>query len=277
MQKGQILIWIIVGSLVIALAGGAYYLGRSTSPKPSTPTVTSPTPQPTQTTSVNKSTLIPIKENTVNFATINNQIYLKYHNKVYDGSNQFQMDPVNIPNPVSYTWYGLVDAPSYVDGARKQGGAWDELFSFKALPNDKDFIFIMRWSKPLADNKGSTQIFPIYLYTDNDKKIKNIITFESSFGTSEYNFPKIDQISKDGKYIDFDMYGCWNCGGHKPEELLMNLETSVTKRIGKVLLFNWRDNGQYEYKDYKVIECKELTPGECTENPANLPLKTGQF
>jgi len=48
MQKGQILIWIIVGALVIAVAGGAYYLGRSTSPKPSpAPTVTSQTPQPT--------------------------------------------------------------------------------------------------------------------------------------------------------------------------------------------------------------------------------------
>lgn len=29
MQKGQVLIWIIVGVLVIAIAGGAYYLGKS--------------------------------------------------------------------------------------------------------------------------------------------------------------------------------------------------------------------------------------------------------
>lgn len=47
MQKGQILIWIIVGSLLIALAGGAYYLGRSTSPKPQATPVVSQTPQPT--------------------------------------------------------------------------------------------------------------------------------------------------------------------------------------------------------------------------------------
>lgn len=46
-EGGQILIWIITGVLVIAIAGGAYYLGRSTSPKPSAPpTVTSQTPQP---------------------------------------------------------------------------------------------------------------------------------------------------------------------------------------------------------------------------------------
>ena len=47
MQKGQILIWVIVGTLIIVVAGGAYFLGRSTSPKPSaTPTVISQTPQP---------------------------------------------------------------------------------------------------------------------------------------------------------------------------------------------------------------------------------------
>lgn len=48
MQKGQILIWIIIGVMVTAVAGGAYYLGRSSSPKPSPiPTVVSQTPQPT--------------------------------------------------------------------------------------------------------------------------------------------------------------------------------------------------------------------------------------
>lgn len=48
MQKGQILIWMVVGVLVIAIAGGIYYLGRSNSTKQSaTPTVVSQTPQPT--------------------------------------------------------------------------------------------------------------------------------------------------------------------------------------------------------------------------------------
>lgn len=47
MQKGQILIWIIVGALIVIIAAGAYYLGRSSTPKPSTPpTVIS---QPTST------------------------------------------------------------------------------------------------------------------------------------------------------------------------------------------------------------------------------------
>lgn len=48
MQRGQIFIFLLIGILIIAGVGGAYYLGRSTSPKPSaTPIVISQTPQPT--------------------------------------------------------------------------------------------------------------------------------------------------------------------------------------------------------------------------------------
>lgn len=48
MQKGQVLIFLLIGILIIAGIGVVYYLSRSTSPKPSaTPTVVSQTPQPT--------------------------------------------------------------------------------------------------------------------------------------------------------------------------------------------------------------------------------------
>lgn len=51
MQKGQAPVLILVGILVIvAVAGGAFYLGRQTTPKPSpSPVVTSQTPKPTNT------------------------------------------------------------------------------------------------------------------------------------------------------------------------------------------------------------------------------------
>lgn len=51
MQKGQALIFLLVGILVIVVAGGAFYLGRQTTPKSSpVSVVTSQTPQPTTNT-----------------------------------------------------------------------------------------------------------------------------------------------------------------------------------------------------------------------------------
>lgn len=48
MQKGQALIFILIGILVIAVVGGAYFLGKQSIIKPSpNPVVTSQTPQPT--------------------------------------------------------------------------------------------------------------------------------------------------------------------------------------------------------------------------------------
>ena len=46
MQKGVGVIYILVGVLILAAIGGAYYLGKSSTPKPSTPVV-SQTPKPT--------------------------------------------------------------------------------------------------------------------------------------------------------------------------------------------------------------------------------------
>jgi len=50
MQKGSILIFLLMGIFILGVAGGAYYLARSTSSKPpASPTVISQTPQPTPT------------------------------------------------------------------------------------------------------------------------------------------------------------------------------------------------------------------------------------
>ena len=63
------------------------------------------------------------------------------------------------------------------------------------------------------------------------------------------------------------MYGCTNCGDHKSETLLLNLETKEIKRLGKLSYFAWKENGNYEYYEYK----------EYQEKPIDSPLKTGVF
>lgn len=68
MQKGQALIFLLVGILVFVVVGGIFYLGRLTSPKPSPgPVVISRTPQPVSTVQPNQVCLAELKKSTGEF------------------------------------------------------------------------------------------------------------------------------------------------------------------------------------------------------------------
>ncbi|MBI3103621.1 hypothetical protein HYZ05_01650 [Candidatus Daviesbacteria bacterium] len=84
MQKGQALVYILVGVLIIGVvAGGAYYLGRQTTTKPTpAPVVTSQTPQPTPS---------PSPDETANWKTYTSNKFsfsIKYPNYINPTENQ---------------------------------------------------------------------------------------------------------------------------------------------------------------------------------------------
>lgn len=271
--------------IIIVISGGAYVLNKNSvgeslpSPMPTissikTPSITS-APIATPNSVVNN----PIGENTVSFAMIDGKAILQYHGKFYDVDDSiYSPTPLTISNLNSYPWKGLVDRPE-----SKDAYYIDEIFSFKSLPNKLGFVFVMRWeteqkNTPTASNPSSGAIIPnykVFYYDAIKNKLFNSLTFEPN--SSQYSVPKIDKISSEGKFISFNMFGCWNCGGHKPETLLLNLETNISKRIGKIENFTWGENGNYTYKEYKVIDCAEPGPGQCNEDPTKLPLLRGQF
>lgn len=72
MQKGNALIFLLVGIFVIAIAGGAYYLGRLTTPK--TLSVPVPISQTSQSTPIPSSTSTLVDE-TANWKTYTNSKY----------------------------------------------------------------------------------------------------------------------------------------------------------------------------------------------------------
>lgn len=278
--------------ILFAIGSGAYYFGQNQSKKTEiTPTLSAlPSVYPTvnnrqeleATPSVSISTkdesVVPVGTNTVSFARVGNTTYLRYRGKVYDDANQNEPHEVSLPNLDQYTWYGLADAPSFVP----QGELiFDELFGFKIAPDKKSFAFIMRWGdKNISSNSIS---YYLYFYSPFDKTRQTILVKKyTPDGFISYNVPKIDQFSPDSKYLSLNMYPCWNCGGSKPETLLVRIKDSESKNIGKTSYFIWKTNGAYEYKEYKVIACPptptgEWMGGECSEKPENLPLKSSQF
>lgn len=256
--------------LVIVGAGtyaGFYYGNKQKNTKP-VKTAVSPTISLTQKPLVSQpvdevkdESIVPITANTVSFGRSSSTTVLRYRGKIYDDSDQFNMEGKAVADESLYQWYGLVDAPAGVPAGEFM---LDEVFGFKIAPDQKSFLFVMRWN-------GS---YYVYYYNQGNA---NKLTLVRKFTEGPSNVPKIDQISNDGNYVSFNMYSCWNCGGHQPETMLLNLSTLKMETIGKVSYFAWKENGNYEYKEYKVIPCEGESIGECFEKPENLPLKTGKF
>lgn len=281
MQKGQTGILILVGILVIAgIAAGAYYLGRSTiQTKPQNPIMTS-SPVIFNVSEFQDSG-ITIKEYTVSFARVGDKTLLRYKGKIYDQDDQYgNPQEIKLNSVDNYQWYGLVDSPIM---NTQPTFAKDEFFSFKVFPDKRNFVFVMRWDRLPEERSGQppkiTQDFKVFFYdVTKGSKVTDTLSFVWPEDNG-YPVPKIDKMSNDNRYVSFDMYGCWNCGGHQPEKLLLDVTTGISKRIGKVLEFEWQENGKYAYKEYIPKECP---PGPgidygCFEEPNNLPLKQGQF
>lgn len=271
---------------VSVIGGGLFYLGKQQAVKPEivpTPTITpvntgvfppydagSPPMQEEQ-AAVDKD-VVPVGPNTVRFARVEENTYLMYRGKIYDGANQDEVKEFKMVNPDNFKWYGLVDAP---EGVTPNEFMEDEVFGFKVAPDKKSFAFVMRWATPPPPKYPEYYLF---YYTPFNKLRQSILV--AKFTTAEkgkMGVAKIDQFSSDDKYLSLNMFGCWNCGGHQPETNLIRLLDNETKNIGRTSYFKWLEEGKYEYKDYVVIACVDPGPGECSEDPEKLPMKSGQF
>lgn len=286
-DKYKILFFLLLFIVTVSLTGGVFYfLGKQQTVKPEpvpapsvTPAITTvfppydadPSPLPDN-QEVKDEEIIPAGQNTVSFARDGENTYLRYRGKIHNDSDQLEPQTVQIPNPDQHSWYGLVDAP---DGVTPNEFMEDEVFSYRVAPDKKSFAFVMRWAIPPPPKYPAYYLF---YYTPFDKYRQSMLV--KTFSTSDkgvMSVAKINQFDNESKYLTLNMYGCWNCGGHQPETLLVRLKDNETKNIGRTSYFNWLTGGKYEYKDYVVITCTEETMGECFEKPESLPLKTGQF
>src|SRR3989338_1165294 len=181
-DKYKTLFFILLTIVVVILAAGGffYFSKRNLSVNPPSPTSSpAPTQQvvfppdeiemtPTQNMEeVKDEEVVPIGVNTVSFARVGNNNYLKYRGKIYDDSNQFERQVVQLQNPDQYTWYGLVDAPQ---GVVPNEFMSDEVFGFKVAPDTKSFAFVMRWGV----NPQSSD-YHLFYYTPFDKYRQSIL------------------------------------------------------------------------------------------------------
>lgn len=269
--------------LLVIFSGAFYYLGVSKNNSSNETTEaniqTISSPVPTQ--SVTE--IAPISENSVSYGYQGENLLMNYKNKVYSYniSKKMMNEPELDSKYANVAWQSLVEAPQSVNEAVAQmakvnGSANDEILSVSPLPN-KNFVFIMRWDRIVdAKNLAAEWDLPIYYF---DSSTQSVIKLADNVwpNEKEYPVPFFNSASLNGENLAFNMFGCWNCGGHFPEIKLINIDSKATKNLGKVIEFKWTGNNSYSYKEYKETECKEPQPGVCLEDASKLPLKTGSF
>ena len=297
----KITLFVLLG---LALLVGTFYAGvKFSANKQSSNLTNEPTENPvlpTPSTSPTISETNSLGKTTISFSNANEEIYLKseitlidpiveYPNSklrtitnIYSQDDRYEPHELTGLNPNDYKWITLVTEAIDNNADDKSILVSDRLFSFKKIPNTDNFLFVVEWmrsgSKSTAGSWSPTKFERVlYMYDKNrvGQELKKIMTFnDKSF---KYSFPKIESFSPEGRFVSLDLFGCWNCGGNQPEKLLLDSQSFTTKNIGKVSQFSWTSNGNYEYKDYVVIDCKEPQPGECTQDTNTLPLKTGKM
>lgn len=194
---------------------------------------------------------------------------------IYSQDDRKSYTPIEIKNIDSskFVWNEMIN--KIVEDSSDSQNIYiaDRIFSFKKIPGSNKLLLVLDWARSNNSLNQSERI--LYLYDPSNQNLKKIERFTSD--GKNYSYPKIGEFSPNNKFVSIYLFGCWNCGGHQPETLLLDLTNFKTKNIGKVLEFKWGENGNYNYKDYIVIECKEPQPGECTKNSAELPLRTDHF
>lgn len=173
MQKGNTLIFLLVGILILAgVAGGAFYLGRQTTPKPSpTPIIVSQTPQPTIISSPS-----PLPKT---FAT---DLLLELHEPgktiklpvdTYKRGQKIEVKLLNRSN-ISYVYNPDYQACSftYTDSSRRKfiipPGTHCDLISYTEIkPNETKTLFEWSLDECTQDNWGcaNSQPLPAGTYT----------------------------------------------------------------------------------------------------------------
>lgn len=306
--KTSLVVPILLTALICAVVFGlgGYFLGRSFLSNSqgdtiqSTPITTEssekllPTNSPSQTPAVSS-----FGSSDISFADNGSEIYLKHTvnlidskvefpnskertlTKVYSYDESFEPKELTNIDLAKYKWINLIEEGINDSVGSKNILISDRLFSFKKVPDSTSFVFVVEWDRSAGQNQGSWSPYEAgreLFYYDRSNglgKLNKIAAFTND--KAKMTYPKIDTFSQDSRYVSLQLFGCWNCGGHQPETLLLDLKTLKTKNIGKVVQFSWGQNGGYQYKDYVVVACKEPQPGECTQDQNILPVKTGQF
>lgn len=203
-----------------------------------------------------------------NVAKDGDKIYLRWQNKVYDSKDYVvgESKEISLGDRKSISWQKILNLPKDSEKSLLF------LEQFKNLSNG-NFVFVTLNQYDKSSYAGG--LFKPYFYDWSKKRLTDLSLLIPKI--AGYPVPLIGETSSGGRFILIDNLGCYACGGHRPQSVLVDLSNFKVKTLGKTSYFKWvGDEGEYEYKEF-IPKTNCDYDAECFESPDDLPLKQGSF
>lgn len=206
----------------------------------------------------------------VEFVRSGNVGYLRYQGMVYAPQVGFELSPANLPDADYFPWKPIFDAPADVGGL-------NEVYSFMTTADTTSAVIVMRWG---SNSVGDGTRYAVYVYNELDAQnpVRMVHTFVEENLGDESTIPKASGISPDGRYITLGLFPCSDCTGRIPDTMVIDTKKGLVKNVGPISLIEWMGNGQFQYKEYREVECPDKTvSAKCAIDPKFLPFRSGSL
>lgn len=227
-QRGSVLVPFLITLALLLVGGSAYYLGSQRSNVQS------------------NSIQVNSDKNNKKLEIDVDYQYLKFGGKVFDLTKDrhepYVETAVDSSSITGKQWRTIANVSTL--------GVNASIFNYQLIPNTKNILFTLTTNVGLITEAEYAQTAYIaYLFDSQREKVDLIYQSVAGYSAANYMIPVFSGSSKDGQYIALDLLGCWGCGGHKPETILIDLKHADNNRkfLGKVDSVTWSENGVYTY------------------------------
>jgi hypothetical protein len=122
---------------------------------------------------------------------------------------------------------------------------------FEQMSTDSEIIFVTRTRLDFDFGNGSgygADLLAVNFYSNDEKKVERLFTSNDT----DWTYITIDEeFATDNRIWTFYVYGCWQCGGHRPQRYLYDTDNyRNSKTVQQAVEFEWLSETEYRYKPF---------------------------
>jgi hypothetical protein len=202
-------------------------------------------------------------KNAIEMVRVQNIPVLKYKDVIIAPQSGFDISQLQLDDVSFYPWKPIIAAPNELGD--------NAITSFFSSPDTANLVVVVKAGAKNSDNNT----YYVYVYNEFDKEAPLRLVTSFTEDSSKPSVPQATGMSPDGRFISLALLNCADCTG-TPSTIIVDSKKGYVDALGKVSLIAWGQGGQYQYKEYKEVECPDATQtAKCTLDPQFLEFKPG--